>query len=151
MKKKTYFTIIIAFSAIICIGAIAIRYFLFTPTGLKALLGTAISRYAKSENVDIKNIKGTLIDGISLEGVSVRDLRYLPDGGLVKAKNIEVDFFNPAGFILRVKGGECILPNADQLFFHGDYTGSALDFNIYSKIIDTEVLRQFFKEAKFLS
>lgn len=144
MVKIRHFFLI--FTAVFIVVSILIAglawYFLFTEKGSGFIVRFALSRCVKSENVAIDKIKGNVAQTIFLEGISTRDIEYLPPGSMLEAKKIDVKFnpFDPERSYINIVNGKLMLPHSDPVLFHGDYKDGALDVNIYSKSIDIGTL-----------
>ncbi|MBU4457258.1 MAG: translocation/assembly module TamB [Candidatus Omnitrophica bacterium] len=125
----------------------------FTTKGLGLVTRFLISRYAQSDDVEIKGIDGSITRVLSFQEISLGNLKMLPPGSVVEIKKIELDVnpFDLEGVYVNINGGKILVPGADPIIFYGNYTNGLLDLNIYSKSIDAAELSSFLNDKKALS
>ena len=115
----------------------------FTTGGLNLVTKFLLSRYAPSEDIEIKKIDGTITRTLSFQEISLGNLKMLPPGSIVEIKKIELDInpFDLEGVYVNINSGKISIPGSEPVFFHGSYSDGLLDLNIYSaSIYMTQIL-----------
>ncbi|MBU4343500.1 MAG: hypothetical protein KKG21_05775, partial [Candidatus Omnitrophica bacterium] len=80
----------------------------FTTKGLGLVTRFLISRYAQSDDVEIKGIDGSITRVLSFQEISLGNLKMLPPGSVVEIKKIELDInpFDLEGVYVNINGGK---------------------------------------------
>jgi hypothetical protein len=119
----------------------------FTAKGSALMVKLALSGYSSSTRVDISETKGTLFTTMYLNGVSIENPKWLPEGSSVNIEKLDasVRFHNLRAPLVNIINGKINLPDASVLFFNGSYKNSVLKFNIYSSGIDIKEILALFK------
>ncbi|MFC1624399.1 translocation/assembly module TamB domain-containing protein [Candidatus Omnitrophota bacterium] len=124
----------------------------FTTRGLNLVARFLLSKYTLSEDIEIKKIDGTITRALSLQEISLGNLKTLPPGSIVEIKKVELDVnpFDLKRIYVNINNGKIKIPKAEPILFHGTYTKGLLDLNIYSKSIDMTEIATFLNDNKEL-
>jgi len=128
-------------------------YMLFTTTGNRIILEQVIKNYTKSESFVIKNLRGTFINGMEITDVQINDIKYLPAGNVFKIQQLflQINSMRISDWKLEIENGRFLIPDSDPVIIVGSMKGGELDFNIYSKSVDIDTVKNYFSDNKKLS
>jgi len=120
----------------------AFYYLLFTTKGSNSIVKLAISQYSKLDDVKIKKTEGSLSDKLILRDVEIKNIKWLPEGSILKIIEVEADlnFLNLKKSYLKINNSTLYLTGIGKFLIYGKYQGNLLDFNIYSKHINLDQL-----------
>lgn len=152
MKKKNLLLILFIVIITASLTFLVTFHLFFTAKGLNLVAKVLLSRYALSEDIDIKKIDGTITRVLFLQEISLENLKYLPLGSIVEVKKIELDVnpFDIEGIYVNINSGKIRIPKTEPILFHGTYANGLLDLNIYSKSIDMTEITSFLKDDREL-
>lgn len=153
MKKKNLLLILLIVIITASLTFLVTFHLFFTTKGLGLVTRFLISRYAQSDDVEIKGIDGSITRVLSFQEISLGNLKMLPPGSVVEIKKIELDVnpFDLEGAYVNINGGKILVSGADPIIFYGNYTNGLLDLNIYSKSIDAAEVSSFLNDNQALS
>ena len=120
----------------------AVYGLLFTTSGSTFVVRLVISRYAKSDDIQIKKSEGRLSDKLIWRNVIIKNLGWLPEGSILTVVEFEtsLNFLNAQNYLVKIHNANLELPGIAKFLFYGNYKGSSLDFNLYSKHINIDEL-----------
>lgn len=147
-KKSNSFII---FTAVVCVVAAAVYYFVFTAKGSGFIARTALANYLGPESVNIEKTEGSLSQGLVFQNIEFNGLKQLPPGNNLKIQKLEVDlnFFGRGGFSVKIHNGRLHLPGSDRVIFYGDYQNGTLNLTVYSNAVGVrETLDLFAKSSE---
>ena len=150
--KKTWVLIILVIVITVFLTFLVTFHLFFTTKGLNFVTKFLLSRYASSEDIEIKGIDGSITRMLSFQEVYLGNLKQLPLGSIVEIKKVELDVnpFDLEGIYVNINSGKIKIPKADPILFHGTYANGLLDLNIYSKSIDMTEIAAFLNDNKEL-
>lgn len=133
LRKKNIITIL----AIIFVFVFSVWLVFFTTLGVKLINKLVVSRYIKSEDINIESIEGNIFKKVSLQNVEIIGLEGLPVGSRIKIQNFEfqVTGFNVESVYAEIDNGKMSLPDLGDVLFYGKLEKGVLEFNIYSEYI----------------
>lgn len=133
LRKKNIITIL----AIIFVFVFSVWLVFFTTLGVKLINKLVVSRYIKSEDINIESIEGNIFKKVSLQNVEIIGLEGLPVGSRIKIQNFEfqVTGFNVESVYAEIDNGKMSLPDLGDVLFYGKLEKGVLEFNIYSGYI----------------
>jgi len=148
MKKKNLLLILLIVIITTFLTFLVTFHLFFTANGLNLVTKFLLSRYAPREDIEIKKIEGTITRALSLQDISLENLKLLPPGSIVEVKKIDLDVnpFDLEGAYVNINGGKIRIPKADPILFHGAYANGSLELNIYSKSVGISDIRNFFND-----
>ncbi|MCK5288126.1 MAG: hypothetical protein KAJ79_03615, partial [Candidatus Omnitrophica bacterium] len=109
LRKKNIITIL----AIIFVFVFSVWLVFFTTLGVKLINKLVVSRYIKSEDINIESIEGNIFKKVSLQNVEIIGLEGLPVGSRIKIQNFEfqVTGFNVESVYAEIDNGKMSLPD----------------------------------------
>lgn len=133
LRKKNIITIL----AIIFVFVFSVWLVFFTTLGVKLINKLVVSRYIKSEDINIESIEGNIFKKVSLQNVEIIGLEGLPVGSRIKIQNFkfQVTGFNVESVYAEIDNGKMSLPDLGDVLFYGKLEKGVLEFNIYSGYI----------------
>ena len=133
LRKKNIITILV----IIFVFVFSVWLVFFTTLGVKLINKLVVSRYIKSEDINIESIEGNIFKKVSLQNVEIIGLEGLPVGSRIKIQNFEfqVTGFNVESVYAEIDNGKMSLPDLGDVLFYGKLEKGVLEFNIYSEYI----------------
>ena len=133
LRKKNIITIL----AIIFVFVFSVWLVFFTTLGVKLINKLVVSRYIKSEDINIESIEGNIFKKVSLQNVEIIGLEGLPVGSRIKIQNFkfQVTGFNVESVYAEIDNGKISLPDLGDVLFYGKLEKGVLEFNIYSEYI----------------
>ena len=130
--------------SVLAIGLITagVYYLVFTTSGSTFITRLAISRYTKSDDIEIKKTEGSLSSKFILRDIVIKDTEWLLEGSVLGITELEVDldFLNPENSYFKISNSTLELPGIGKFLLYGNYQGNTLDFNLYSKHINVDEL-----------
>jgi hypothetical protein len=148
IKKRSFWIWVVVF-----LLTIASTYFLFSTTkGSTFITKLALSKYVKSDDISIKEIKGNLLQALFYEDIVIENLKFLPQGSILKIKKLDFSFtsFGISGLHIKIHNGTLKIPGSDKLFFYGKFQGGELDINVYSKYVSVRDTLDLFVKSSAL-
>ena len=135
--------------AILLLGLV---YLVFTPSGSKAVLYFALSKYSGSRDISIASVKGSLAQGVTVNRISAKSPKYLPEGTVIEIQDITAKAlsFDSGGIYVEINNGSLRMPGSDTILFYGTYKNRKLDFTIYSKTIYVQQFLDMFIQSDLL-
>ncbi len=142
-KKEYHFLIVVLF---LCILVGFGHYFFFTAQGSKTAARLILKTYAGCREVFIGGAKGTLINGLYLEDLELKGLKFLPQGSFIKVQKITLSLHSltAKGFAVDIFNGRLWMGGEDPVLFYGSYKDGDVDLSIYTKRVDVDDVLQFF-------
>ena len=152
MKKKNLLLVLLIVIITVFLTFFVTFHLFFTTKGLNLVTKFFLSRYAQSENIEIKKIEGTITRTLSFQEISLGNLKVLPPGSIVEIKKVELDVnpFDLEGIYVNINSGKIKIPKAEPILFHGTYANGFLDLSIYTKSIDMTEIATFLNDNKEL-
>ena len=152
MKKKNLLLILLIVIITASLTFLITFHLFFTTKGLNLVTKFLLSRYTLSEDIEIKKIEGTITRTLSLQEISLGNLKLLPPGSIVEVKKVELDVnpFDLEGIYVNINSGKIKIPKAEPILFNGTYANGFLDLNIYTKSIDMTEIATFLNANKEL-
>ncbi|MFH1846474.1 MAG: translocation/assembly module TamB domain-containing protein [Candidatus Omnitrophota bacterium] len=145
-SRRTVF-LFLSFAAIaVLLAGGTIYYAVFTPQGSNFIIRTLISQYVKTENTSVKKTTGNFSETLVYQDIEFRDLKWLPQGNLLKIQRLEItlDSFSLGGLSVKIRNGKLNLSGSDGILFYGDYHKGIFDITVYSKGIGVRDVLDFF-------
>ena len=149
IKKLPRWILVVIISFLI----IASGYFLFSTTGGSAFITKlVISKYVKSDNLTVNKIEGNLFHTLSYEDLLIENLKFLPQGSILKIKKIDFLFtsFGVSGIDIKIHNGTLKIPGSDKILFYGSVQKGEIDINVYSKYVNVGNMLDLFAESNTL-
>ncbi|MFH1902307.1 MAG: translocation/assembly module TamB domain-containing protein [Candidatus Omnitrophota bacterium] len=150
MKKKHLLSVLIF--ALIGLIIFLAYYFFFTTKGSSSIAEVALSKYLESEDIDIKKVEGNLARTLSYENIIFEDLKFLPEGSILKIQKLDISLtsLNFSGLTVKIHNGTLRMPNFDTILFYGLFEEGGLDINVYSKNVGVREVFDLFARSSDL-
>ncbi len=134
MKKLRRITLwlILLFSGAVAFGA---YFIMFTPHGSSATVKFILSRFVEDGEFDYKGFEGSFARGISFENITLENLKYLPEGSIVKTHKLDISFSltDLPGLKIDLHNGRVRIPGMHLILFNGSFEDGELDFNLFTE------------------
>ena len=151
MKKISNPYLVIGIILVILLSGLV--YLVFTPSGSKAVLYFVLSKYSGSPDISIASVKGSLAQGITVNRISAKSPKYLPEGTVIEIQDITAKAFSfdSGGVYVEINNGQMRMPGSDTIVFYGAYKNRKLDFTVYSKTIYVQQFLDMFIQSDLLT
>lgn len=149
MPEKRIYIVITVIVLFLGVSIISSYYLFFTTAGSSFLVSSALSKYFKHKNINIKAVDGTLSKKLTLKDIQLDDLSGFPPGSILKIQELKAYFtsLSAGGLHIEVFNGRLKLPGSEPVYFYGDYEGGHLNFNVYSKRTDVRCIIDAFASS----
>ncbi len=127
--------------------ALLFSYLFLTTKGSDFLVSFFLPRYFPLENIESKEVSGSLFTVLSYQDIVFDGLEFLPEGNSLRAQRLDISL-GPAGLRLDVKNGTLVIPGLDKILFYGFFENGNLDLNFYTRSVNLRNLFSFFDDQE---
>ncbi|MBU1998924.1 MAG: hypothetical protein KKE64_05455, partial [Candidatus Omnitrophica bacterium] len=103
-----------------------------------------ISGFAKSNSVEFRKARGSIVRKMALEDIQINRLCGFPKGSevIIKQADIWLTKLSREGLHIAIQDGSLFLPQDNRINFSGNMEGSIIDLSIHSDLVNVQRLSQ---------
>lgn len=142
MKIKV-FILSVVFLLLLGVGAIA--WLLLTAQGARFAVKQAISRTIGSENVSWTAIQGSLMRGIRVKNLELREMPKLPAESVLRIQQLflQLESLTPDGLVANVEHGRLFIQPDEAVIFNVRVKGKRFTANAFGRVLGLSDVKEF--------
>ena len=150
-RKKNLVLFGLAISFLVVVASLS-YYFFFTPKGSDQIGRWAISKYLNAQEVQVREVKGSLSSDLIYKNLTIDELKWFPKGSTLKIQEVlfSLNPLKPKDFQVNLDNARLKMPGSDPIIFFGKYENHEFAINAFSESISANEILTVFPNTRFL-